>query len=47
MVPFVPVLLKFRLKKEGIIEKSPYERFVYESVDDESLSYRLYIYIKI
>ena len=34
---FVSVLLKFRLKK-GIIEKFSYERRVYESEGNESLS---------
>ena len=33
------------LKKEGIIEKKIQERFTYESVDNESLSYRIYLKI--
>ena len=39
---FVTVSLRFRFKKEGIIENNSYERRAYESVDDKSLSYALY-----
>ena len=34
----VTVLSKFRFQKRGIKKKISYERRVYESVDDESLS---------
>ena len=34
----VAVSSTFRLEKEGIKENISYERHVYESVDDESLS---------
>ena len=38
MSSFVTVLLKFDLKKEGIMEKNSYECRAYESVDNRSLS---------
>ena len=42
---FIPILLKFRFKKRRGHGKNSYERRAYESVDEGSLSYRLYIKI--